>query len=604
MADIRIQDLPLATGLNAPAPSDVIPIDGSTTRKTALGSIADVVNPPASQAEAEAGTDSVKRMTALTTKQSIASQVGMAAGTIAAGNDPRIVNAVQANTSPTLTGANLSITGAAQTLLTVNGDAGSARRVQLSTGGVGRWFIQANTVAETGSNAGSNLEIVRRADDGSNLGSAVSIARSTGVATLSAAPVVPGLPNLSASVQGTGTPGLDGGKWFIWNNQVGATFDSVPNLRIDRNMSPTVVGGVSGNTYQALKISGTAGANNQGYEWPVTVELFNRARGSLNSQNVAIASAAWVDPNGVEETGRTWASNFNVSDRTGTVNPTYGRIGLELDCYATAAASTDNNRSRCILQLAFGTVTGDTPTSGTPLHIGRGILIGSHQANTILDRAFEFSGNGVFDIGIDTTAADFITAPYFMKEGQRIAFDGNTSGVYSRSLRYQTGKLVYETSAGEAFGVSDTGDLSGAGLSLSVTGGSQTLITINGDGGSARRIQMSSGGSARWFVQTNAVAESGGNAGSNFEIVRRSDAGANLGTPLSIARSSGIVTLASPLTIGSSQVVGNRDTGWVSWTGASNKNTVLDTSTATVGQVAQRLAAIQIALTAHGLIGA
>jgi hypothetical protein len=391
---------------------------------------------------------------------------------------------------------------------------------------------------------------------------------------------------------------------MIWNSQTGASFDTIPTLRIDRNASPSVVGGVSGNTYQALKVNGTAGVNNQGYEWPLTVELHNKALGTLDSQNVAIASAAWVESNGVGEVGRTWASNFNVSDTTGTANPTYGRIALELDCYATAAAGTDTNRSRCILQLAFGTVTGDTPDPGTPLHIGRGILIGSHQANTILDRAFEFSGNGTFDIGIDTSGGVFTKPVLFMASTHRIAFDGNTSGTYTRSLRYQTGQLVYETASGNVLTVADGGTAGVRGLDVTATGVSQTLITINGDAGSARRIQFGTGGTGRWFVQANTIAESGSNAGSNFEIVRRADDGSNLGTPFSIARSTGIVTLASPLTIGSSQVVGTRDTGWASWTGASNKNATLDTGTATVGQVAQRVAAIQIALTTHGLLGA
>lgn len=115
MADKRIVDLPLATGPTSPMPSDVIALDGagSGTRKVAFSGIADTINPPASQAEAEAGTDAVKRMTPLTTAQAIAvqaataaqgalastalqpSDIGTGAGNVAAGNDSRIVGAVQ-----------------------------------------------------------------------------------------------------------------------------------------------------------------------------------------------------------------------------------------------------------------------------------------------------------------------------------------------------------------------------------------------------------------------------------------------------------------------------------------------------------------------------
>lgn len=115
MPDIRIVGLPLATGPTAPAPSDVIPLDGSTTRKAPLSSVADAIRPIASQAEAEAGTNAVKGMSPLTTAQAITAQgstqfastsqglladtalqpsdIGTSAGTVAAGNDTRIVNA-------------------------------------------------------------------------------------------------------------------------------------------------------------------------------------------------------------------------------------------------------------------------------------------------------------------------------------------------------------------------------------------------------------------------------------------------------------------------------------------------------------------------------
>lgn len=71
MADIRINQLPLATGGTAPAPSDVVALDGTTTRKAPLSSLGDVVRPFASQAEAEAGTNNTKTMTPLTTAQAI-----------------------------------------------------------------------------------------------------------------------------------------------------------------------------------------------------------------------------------------------------------------------------------------------------------------------------------------------------------------------------------------------------------------------------------------------------------------------------------------------------------------------------------------------------
>lgn len=109
MPDIRINQLPTATGPTAPAPTDFIAIDGSTTRKSALSDVADAIRPIASQAEAEAGTNAVKAMTPLTTKQSIASEIGTTVASASQGalastalQPSSIGNTVQAY-SPTLT---------------------------------------------------------------------------------------------------------------------------------------------------------------------------------------------------------------------------------------------------------------------------------------------------------------------------------------------------------------------------------------------------------------------------------------------------------------------------------------------------------------------
>lgn len=125
MVDIRINQLPAAA---PPVATDVVPIDSSaagTTRKVPIQDLVVVGRPTASQAEAEAATDPLKVMTPLTTGQAVAFygltkagnlaglgdtavaranlglgeaailNVGTTAGTVAAGDDSRIVNAVQ-----------------------------------------------------------------------------------------------------------------------------------------------------------------------------------------------------------------------------------------------------------------------------------------------------------------------------------------------------------------------------------------------------------------------------------------------------------------------------------------------------------------------------
>lgn len=68
MPDTRITDLPSEA---TPATSDVVPIDGATTRKTTIVALVDAARPFANQAEAETGSGTTQSMNPLTTKQAI-----------------------------------------------------------------------------------------------------------------------------------------------------------------------------------------------------------------------------------------------------------------------------------------------------------------------------------------------------------------------------------------------------------------------------------------------------------------------------------------------------------------------------------------------------
>lgn len=82
MANIRINALPAET---TPIKTDVLAIDGATTRKTTIEAAVISGRPTASQAEAETGTDPIKAMVPLTTKQAIAAQAVLPSLTITAG---------------------------------------------------------------------------------------------------------------------------------------------------------------------------------------------------------------------------------------------------------------------------------------------------------------------------------------------------------------------------------------------------------------------------------------------------------------------------------------------------------------------------------------
>lgn len=65
----------------------------------------------------------------------------------------------------------------------------------------------------------------------------------------------------------------------------------------------------------------------------------------------------------------------------------------------------------------------------------------------------------------------------------------------------------------------------------------------------------------------------------------------------------GIVLVGSQIQVAGSKVVGTRVTGYTAFTGANNTSTAYDSTTVTLPQLAARVAALQLALTTHGLIG-
>lgn len=110
----------------------------------------------------------------------------------------------------------------------------------------------------------------------------------------------------------------------------------------------------------------------------------------------------------------------------------------------------------------------------------------------------------------------------------------------------------------------------------------------------AVRISDGAGGRKTLRVSSNRFAVL--NAAEGAELFTIVDSGA--------VSANADISSGTSFTVGSNKVVGQRDTGWVAFTGAGNKNTSYDTATITLVQLAQRVNSIQAALTAHGLLGA
>lgn len=162
MADIRINDLSPDPN---PSPSDNLAVDGPSTRRSTVQQVVNSGAPVASQSEAESGVNNTKRMTPVTTKQSIASEVGVTiasaiqglkadsavqpgslgnsatrnvgntSGTVAAGDDSRIVNSFQNTGGNQLNSGNANFTPspAGDSTLFVRGPVNLSNGISLSS---------------------------------------------------------------------------------------------------------------------------------------------------------------------------------------------------------------------------------------------------------------------------------------------------------------------------------------------------------------------------------------------------------------------------------------------------------------------------------------
>ena len=94
------------------------------------------------------------------------------------------------------------------------------------------------------------------------------------------------------------------------------------------------------------------------------------------------------------------------------------------------------------------------------------------------------------------------------------------------------------------------GTLTAATCSFSGTVTVTSPLVITGTvAGNVRQLRMQTSGSTRWEVGPGFDAESGSNVGSTFWVTRWSDSGVFLGTPIAIARATGVVTLENQLLV-------------------------------------------------------
>jgi hypothetical protein len=123
-----------------------------------------------------------------------------------------------------------------------------------------------------------------------------------------------------------------------------------------------------------------------------------------------------------------------------------------------------------------------------------------------------------------------------------VAGTGTVSGLTLTGTVTTTGSLTLggtlDLSAYNSAGAFST--LSASGTMTIGNGGGNGLLFINGQAASSRAILGQTAGTNRWIMYLgNPTAETGSDAGSNFQLFAVSDAGAGIDTPILITRASG-----------------------------------------------------------------
>lgn len=540
---------------------------------------------------------------------------GAITGTLSSQTDLQTALDAKLNLSGgTLTG-DLTISKATPTLkvssssgssvVSIEGVAGTARSLYFKTGSLARWSIDGNTTAESGSNAGSNLNIYRYNDAGTAIGSVLSISRSDGGFTF-AGNMTQVMPSAFMTLLSSTGPStlylmanagqnrslymLSGDGTTRWDIRSNSTTESGSNVGSDldiyrysdagasQGIALSIKRSTGAATFQNAVIGGTSlvGQKQSGY----AVQYHDLA--TLNGGN--LTPGAWVLTTPIPRAGAHMVKihvhgfqyansviDFEVHFYTYSAN---GPDGVPGQIYTPILIDKGNDGLPKYAGAKDGYVVlaiGDTTSSIAYPKLNVDALITHNSAtgfesgwswattpNTTANFGWAYAPVNLTQYGQIVTL-NSQTFPGIKTFSNTTDSSASTDGAVIVSGGLGVAKKLYVgTNLNVAGTTTLTGDLTiskaSPSLLLNATSGSPS-VNISGVAGTFRGLQFKTAGTRRWTMYANADAESGSDVGSDFAMYRANDAGSETRV-MYIQRSTGNVTFDNAVTLSGDLTIG------------------------------------------------
>lgn len=375
----------------------------------------------------------------------------------------------------------------------VNTAAGQDRGLVIQTAGVFRWIVRFDSTAESGANAGTNFVLRAYSDAGAAIDSPIGIVRAAGGAITLARPV-----SCTSTLSATSL-----------------TASGLTSGRVPFAGTGGLLGDNAGLTFSAAGGGGLTLANTSSSFYLIISRAAGFAGGIVWSTSGSVRWIAQVETGA--ETGSNAGSDWSLLART------------------DAGAAIDSPIA--IVRAAGGAITLARPTivsySGAQFTVGNGtgaprVLIDGAAANGRFVN-WRTGGSTRWQAGADTAA-----------ESGANAGSAWILSAYTDAAALIDNPIVVTRAAGGAITTTRPIAMSYSGALLTVGDGTGApFIRINGAAAQSRGVMIRTNSSNRFYFYTDATAETGANAGSNFGISAYDDAGAFIDSPLTIVRAAG-----------------------------------------------------------------